>query len=135
MWRGVSVRDAGPAALRRLGSAIERAARAFLWQEYRLIGIAGFALLPPPVISSATLDVGAGPVGRLGVAFWGAAGVCLGALGSTIAGYVSTVLAVRGSVRAAAAAHTSVDAALSVAMRAAGAASLLGETLSGLLTA
>ncbi len=40
------------------------------------------------------------------------------------------ILAVRGSVRAAAAAASSVDAALSVAMRAAGAAGLCGETLS-----
>ncbi|HYP97691.1 MAG TPA: sodium/proton-translocating pyrophosphatase [Polyangiaceae bacterium] len=133
MWRGVSVRDAGPAALRRLGSALERAARAFLWQEYRLIGIASFVLLLPMVVSSATIDVGAGPVSRVSVAFWGAAGLCLGALGSTIAGYVSTVIAVRGSVRTAAAAHTSIDAALGVAMRAAGSANLISETLSGLL--
>ena len=135
MWRGVSVRDAGPAALRRLGSAIERAARAFLWQEYRLIGIATVALLLPSVIASATLDVGAGPLSRAGVAFWGAAGLCLGALGSTVAGYAATVAAARGSVRAAAAASASVDGALSIAMRAAGAASLVSETLSGLLVA
>jgi len=135
MWRGVSVRDAGPLALRRLGGALERAARAFLWQEYRLIGIATCALLVPTVISSAVFDVGAGPVSRAAVAFWGAAGLCLGALGSTLAGYVATVLAVRGSVRAAAAAGGSVDAALAVAMRAAGAASLISETLSSLLVA
>jgi K(+)-stimulated pyrophosphate-energized sodium pump len=135
MWRGVSVRDAGPAPLRRLGSALERAARAFLWQEYRLIGIAALALLVPLVLSSATLDVGAGPLSRSSVAFWGAAGLCVGALGSTIAGYVSTVFAVRGSVRAAAASNASIDAALVVAMRAAGSASLISETLSGLLVA
>ena len=133
MWRGVSVRDAGPAALRRLGSALERAARAFLWQEYRLIGIATFALLVPTVASSAAIAVGASTLSRLTVAFWCAAGLCLGALGSTVAGYVGTVMAVRGSVRTAAAAGSSIDAALGVAMRAAGCASLLGETLSGLL--
>lgn len=133
MWRGVSVRDTGPAALRRLGSALERAARAFLWQEYRLIGIATFALLVPTVALSATLGVGAGPVSHLAIAFWGAAGLCLGALGATVTGYAGTVMAVRASVRAAAAASASVDAALAVAMRAAGCASLIGETLSGLL--
>ena|GEM_PF-1128139 len=133
MWRGISVRDAGPAALRRLGSALERAARAFLWQEYRLIGIATFALLVPVVVSSATLEISVGPVSRLAVAFWGAAGLCLGALGSALAGYVATVLAVRSSVRAAAAAGTSIDSALGVAMRAAGSASLISETLSSLL--
>jgi len=133
MWRGVSVRDAGPPALRRLGSALERAARAFLWQEYRLIGIAVFALLVPTIILSATLEIATGPVSRLAVAFWGATALCLGALGSTLAGYVATVIAVRGSVRAGAAAGTSSDAALGVAMRAAGSASLISETLSGLL--
>ena len=130
MWRGVSVRDAGPAPLRRLGSALERAARAFLWQEYRLIGIAIGALLLPTVVVGATMDIGAGPVSRLAVAFWGAAGVCLGAPAGTVTGFVATVLALRGSVRAAAATSEGVDAALSIAMRAAGAASLLGETLS-----
>jgi len=135
MWRGVSVRDAGPTALRRLGSALERAARAFLWQEYRLIGIAIFALLVPTVITSATVDVGAGPVSRMGVAFWGGAGLCLGALGGTLAGYVGTVLAVRGSVRAAAASANSIDGALGAAMRAAGAVTLLGESLSSALIA
>jgi len=133
MWRGVSVRDAGPNALRRLGSALERAARAFLWQEYRLIAIATCALLVPTIALSATIEVGAGPVSRLAVAFWSAAGLCLGALGSTVAGYVATVMAVRGSARAAAAASASVDGALGVAMRAAGSASLLSETLSGLM--
>lgn len=135
MWRSVSVRDAGPAVLRRLGGALERAARAFLWQEYRLIGIASVALLLPLVVSSAVFEAGYGPMSRLGVAFWGAAGLCAGALGSAIAGYASTVIAVRGSVRAAAASHVSIDAALSVAMRAAGSASLISETLSGLLVA
>jgi len=133
MWRGVSVRDAGPAALRRLGSALERAARAFLWQEYRLIGIAALALLVPVVVSSASFEMGTAPVSRLAVAFWGAAGLCLGALGSTLTAYVATVLAVRSSVRAAAAASTSIDSALGIAMRGAGSASLISETLSSLL--
>jgi len=135
MWRGVSVRDPGPPALRRLGGALERAARGFLWREYRLIGIATLALLIPTVVLSATVEVGAGPVSRLAIAFWGAAALCLGALGSTLAGYAGTVMAVRGSVRAAAAAGSSLDAALGVAMRAAGSASLFSETLSGLLVA
>jgi len=45
------------------------------------------------------------------------------------------VLAVRSSVRAAAAAGASIDSALGVAMRAAGSASLISETLSSLLVA
>ncbi len=95
--------------------------------------IATLALLLPTLVLSATLEVGASPVSRWAVAFWGGAGLCLGALGSTLAGYVGTVIAVRGSVRVAAAAGSSIDGALGVAMRAAGSASVLSETLSGLL--
>jgi len=135
MWRGVSVRDPGPASLRRLGSALERAARAFLWREYRLIGITILPLLALIGVSSVVLGPRTGPVSHLSVAFWSAAGLCLGALGATAAGYGGTVLAVRASVRAAAAAGASVDAALGVALRAAGGVSLIGETVSGLLLA
>jgi K(+)-stimulated pyrophosphate-energized sodium pump len=132
MWRGVSVRDAGPPAIRRLGSALERAARAFLWQEFRLIGVATLVLVALGVALSTSLGVSSAPVSRLEGAFWSAAGLCLGALGAMVSGYVSTLSAVRGSARAAAASANSVDAALSVAMRAAGSAALLSETLSGL---
>ena len=135
MWRGVSVRDAGPAAMRRLGGALERAARAFLWQEYRLIAIATFVLVAFGVTLTAAVDLHAGSVSRLAAGVWTAVGLCLGALGAAIAGYAGTLLAARGSVRAAAASATSVDAALGVAMRAAGSAALLSEALSGLLVA
>lgn len=136
MWRGVSVRDSGSDAVRRLASALERAARAFLWQEYRLIAIATFVLLVLSVAASGTWSsTSPGELGKLGTAFWVGSGVCLGALGTTLAGFVGTLLAVRGSARAVAASASSVDAALSVAMRAAGAASLFCETSSGLCVA
>ena len=132
MWRGVSVRDAGPAAMRRLGSALERAARAFLWQEYRLIAASTLVLIALVVASTTALDLGASPVSHLAASFWVALGLCAGALGTTLVGYAATLLAARGSVRAAAASATSVDSALLVALRAAGSAGLLTETLSGL---
>ncbi len=135
MWRGVSVHDAGPAAIRRLGSALERAARAFLWQQFKLIGISTLLLVTLAVASSAFLSGTSASVSRLEAGFWTAASLCLGAFGATVLGYVSTLLAVRGSARAAAAASTSMDAALSVAMRAAGSAGLLSETASGLCVA
>jgi K(+)-stimulated pyrophosphate-energized sodium pump len=130
LWRQVTVRDAGPAAIRRLGSALERAARAFLWQEFRLIAAATFVLVVLATVVSGTLAETQGTITRLEAAFWTAAGLFLGAFGASISGYVATILAVRGSVRAVAAAASSVDAALSVAMRAAGAAGLCGEALS-----
>jgi len=132
MWRGVSVRDSGSAAIRRLGSALERASRAFLWQECRLIATATVALLVLSVGASFGFGQTAGPVSKLATAFWVITGTCLGAFGATLAGYAGTLLAVRGSARVAAASGSSVDAALGVAMRAAGAASLFCETLSGL---
>ena len=132
LWRGVSVRDAGPPAIRRLGGALERAARAFLWREFRLIGAATLVLVVLAVALSTLVGVSSASLTRLELGFWTAAGLCLGAFGATVSGYISTLLAVRGSARAAAAAGGSLDAALSVAMRAAGATALLSETLSGL---
>ena len=114
---------------------LERAARAFLWRVFRLIGSATLVLVVLSVALSSLLGVSSASLTRLEVGFWTAAGMCLGAFGATVSGYMSTLLAVRGSARAAAAAGASVDAALSVAMRAAGAASLLSETLSGLCVA
>ena len=135
MWRGVSVRDAGPVAIRRLGSALERAARAFLWQEFRLVALAVLALLVLVVSLSATIEVGGSSVTRLAAAFWSAVGLGLGALGAALSGYAGALFAARGSVRTAAAASNSVDSALTVAMRSAGAAGLFGEALSGLSVA
>lgn len=137
MWRGVSVRDAGPTAIRRLGSALERAARAFLWQEYRLVALATLVLAVLGIALSASVDVtgNAGAVSRPAAAFWTATGLCLGAFGATLSGYAGAAFAVRGSARTAAAAGSSVDAALSVAMRSAGAAGLFAESVSGLCIA
>jgi Na+/H+-translocating membrane pyrophosphatase len=135
MGRGVSVRDAGPEAIRQLGAALERAARAFLCTEYRLIVATTFVLLTLSVALSALVNPGSSSLSRLTVSFWSGAGLCLGALGATCAAYAGTLLAVRGSVRAAAASATSVDSALEVAMRAAGSAALLSEALSGLSVA
>ncbi|MEP7053441.1 MAG: sodium/proton-translocating pyrophosphatase [Pseudomonadota bacterium] len=132
MWRGASARDAGSAAIRRLGSALERAARVFLWQQFRVIGVSTLMLVALVVTSSAALGGNSASVTRLEAGFWSAAGLCLGACGAALAGYASALLAVRGSARAAAAASSSVEAALTVAMRAAGAGGLLSETVSGL---
>ena len=79
MWRGVSVRDAGTLGMQRLGSALERAARAFLWRGYRLIAVATVALVLLCAILGASVDLEATSAGRLGVALSMAVGVCLGA--------------------------------------------------------
>ncbi|HEX3775668.1 MAG TPA: sodium/proton-translocating pyrophosphatase [Polyangiaceae bacterium] len=129
MWRELSVREAPVPAIRRLGSALERAARAFLWQELRLVAA---VTLPLAALAGAGGAVAAAqsPVGNLESAFWLASGLGLGAICATISAYAATILAIRGAVRAAGAAAQSLDGALSVAMRAAGTAALFGETLS-----
>ncbi len=130
LWRDVSVRDAGPPAVRRLGSALERAVRAFLWQEYRLIALATLSLVVLASVAGSTLADGSEGFSRLEGVFWVAAGLCLGAFGASLSGHVATVLGVRASARVTAATATSLNRALGVAVRATGAATLFGETLS-----
>jgi len=129
MWRQVTVREAGAAPIRRLASAIERAGRAFLWQEFRLVAISSLVLL---VAAALLAGYGAQPgaLTRLETVFWSTAGLAAGVAGACATAYIGTILAVRGSAKTAAAAGSSVDGALSTAMRAAGAAALVGETLS-----
>ena len=117
MWRGVSVRDAGPPAIRRLGSALERAARAFLWQELRLIAVSTLVLVAIAVALSSSLGEASAAVSRLAASVWSAAGLCLGAFGATASGYVGSLLAVRGSARAAAAFACDTTASASCASR------------------
>lgn len=131
MWRWVSVRDAGPVVMRRLGGALERATRAFLWRQYRSVALFGAVLVVLSLVLSARAEL-VSPVSRWGQAFGVALGLCLGALGAALSGYVSAVLSVRASVRTAAAAAHGVDAALRVAMRASGSAALFSEALSGI---
>ncbi len=135
MWRGVSARDAGPAAVRRLSGALERAARAFLDQGLRSLGASTAILLATAVALSTSPRAASATVTRLEAGFWTGAGLALGALGATLCSYVSSLLAVRASARAAVASGSSVDASLSVAMRASGAAALFGDALSSLCVA
>ncbi len=132
MWRGVSARDPGPATIRRLSGALERAARAFLNQGLRSLAASSALLLAIAVALSTSPRAASTAVTRPEAAFWTGAGLCLGALGGAICNYVSSLVAARGSARTAVASGSSVDAALSVGMRAAGSAALLGEALSSL---
>jgi Na+/H+-translocating membrane pyrophosphatase len=121
-------RDAGGAEVRRVAGAVQRAGDAFLWQELRLVGIAVGAL----AIASFSLHalLGRAPAfGRIEAAFWATLGLLFGALGACAVARAAVRLAQRASSRAVAAARTSLDRALSVSVRAGGAAGLLVETL------
>jgi Na+/H+-translocating membrane pyrophosphatase len=132
LGRSLGLGDAGSPAMRRLAGAIERAARAFLWREYRLVAVAAGVL----VVGAIALNTATGPrpgaLPRLENAFWTVVGVIAGAALASLTAHVATLFSLRSSVRAAAAANISMDKCLSGAMRASGAGSLVGETLSAL---
>lgn len=122
-------RDAGNAEVRRVGGAVQRASDAFLWQEFRLVG-AGSAALALVWFGLHALTASGVTLGRIEAAFWGAVGLLLGAAGACVVAQMAVRLAQRASLRAVTAARSSLDRALTVSVRAGGAAALLVETLS-----
>jgi Na+/H+-translocating membrane pyrophosphatase len=121
-------RDAGGAELRRVASAVQRAADAFLGQQLRLVA-AATGVLALATFALHALLARAGALGRIEAAFWATLGLVSGALGACMVARMAVRLAQRASPRAVAAARTSLDRALSVSVRAAGSAGLMVETL------
>jgi K(+)-stimulated pyrophosphate-energized sodium pump len=129
--RWLSARDVGNAELRRVGGALQRAAESFLWRECRLIAI-GTLVLVVVLLAAYGWRQPAGEA--LQPAFWSVVGVVLGAASSSAVAHFGARLAASASVRLLAAARTSLDQALSISVRAGGAAGLLAETMSALGT-
>src|SRR5688500_11576032 len=125
--RWLSARDLGNAELRRVGGALQRAAESFLWRECRLIAI-GTLVLVVVLLAAYGWRQPAGEA--LQPAFWSVVGVVLGAASSSAVAHFGARLAAGASVRLLAAARTSLDQALSISVRAGGAAGLLAETVS-----
>jgi K(+)-stimulated pyrophosphate-energized sodium pump len=130
LWRLVSLHDSGPLGMRRLGAALERAARALLFREYGLVAVATALTALAVVALRGGLSGYPSAVTGLEAGFWTVSGLLLGALFTTFAARAAAIVTLRGSVRAAAGAQMSLDRSLTIAMRSAGTASLLGETLS-----
>jgi Na+/H+-translocating membrane pyrophosphatase len=130
LTRWLSARDAGTLEVRRLGAAVARATRAFLWRELRSIAAVA-ALGTAAIFAAHALLVHQGrPFGSFETAFWMSLGLGLGAALAWIAAYAGARLCSLGSVRMLRAAELGMDRALTVAVRASGAAALIADTLS-----
>ena len=126
--RWLTARDSGGPELRRLAGALERATTAFLLREFRLVLLA-VALTALALFSVHALNARSN---GLGPAFLATFGLALGAGVGCLVSWFGARLAVQASVRALAAAHKSLDRALSISARAGGAAGLIAETASAL---
>ncbi len=121
--------DTASAALRRLAGALERAARAFLLRQYRQVGLLALALLAALFALQLTSSHVPPAFTRAETLFWATAGVLLGATSSALAAYAAVTFGVRGGVRVIAGARSSLDQALTTAIRLGGAAALFAEAL------
>jgi H(+)-translocating pyrophosphatase len=126
--RWVLGKDAGSERMRKISDAIKEGAEAFLRRQNRTI-------LSLAVLFAAVLFIGYGVVrshhewdpvrSPTRLALWITVSFALGALCSVLAGYVGMWVSIRSNIRTAAAALTSLNGALQVALR--------GGAVSGLL--
>jgi K(+)-stimulated pyrophosphate-energized sodium pump len=116
--RQVLAAETGSAAMQEIAGAIRVGAEAFLARQYRTIGmlsvvaaavIFGFYYVNRDVPNIA--EMGGGAAWKITLSF------VTGALCSAIAGYIGMFVSIRANLRAAAAAMTSLDRALRVALR------------------
>ncbi|MBI2548908.1 sodium-translocating pyrophosphatase [Candidatus Woesearchaeota archaeon] len=110
--------DDGTPEMRKISDAIRQGANAFMKRQYTTIGILTV------VVAVIIFGVYAF-LGHFSYAWHTALAFILGALCSTIAGFVGMYVSVRANIRVASAARTSLDKALKIAMR--------GGAVSGLL--
>lgn len=103
----VLAQDEGNDTMKRIASAIQRGAGAFLTREYRAVSI--FVLVVAVILA------GLSQIENSGMSLWTAVAFICGALASGIAGYSGMYIAVRANVRTAAAASKSLNQGLRVA--------------------
>jgi K(+)-stimulated pyrophosphate-energized sodium pump len=131
--RQVLARDRGTPAMQRISNAIQEGAEAFLARQYKTIALlsvvvaaliyVGYAFLRPPEADSAE-NGAALATGTL--ALYTTAAFLLGAVCSGFAGFIGMWVSIRTNIRTAAAATSSLNAALQTALR--------GGAVSGLFT-
>jgi len=131
--RQVLARDRGTAAMQRISNAIQEGAEAFLARQYKTIALlavvvaaliyVGYAFFRPEEMASA--ENGA-PVPAGTTALYTTVAFLLGAVCSGVAGFMGMWVSIRTNIRTAAAATSSLNAALQTALR--------GGAVSGLFT-
>jgi Na+/H+-translocating membrane pyrophosphatase len=126
-WLGKSEGSGGE--LHRLGSALLRAADAFVAQELRLVALAAGVLAPIVFALYAVLSPAGRGVSGLESGFWAALGLMIGAASTALTARVAARLGLRASLRCLAAAQKSLDRALGVSVRTGGAVGLFVETV------
>jgi K(+)-stimulated pyrophosphate-energized sodium pump len=122
LWlaRWVLAQQRGKPEMQRISDAIQQGAEAFLARQYRTITVLAIVVAAIIYIGYAYLRPGnaADPVSRPEtLALYLTVSFVLGALSSGIAGYVGMWVSIRANIRVAAAALTSLNGALQVALR------------------
>ena len=136
LFRMVTNRASGGAAVQEIGNLIQEGAMAFLRREYTIL--AGFVVLIFIVLTvfidfnvtnNSTIDdlVSGGNLSATGP--WTALAYLAGAVGSALAGYIGMNIAVRGNTRTATAAETGLNPALRVAFNS---GAVMGLTVVGI---
>ena len=136
LFRMVTNRASGGAAVQEIGTLIQEGAMAFLRREYTIL--AGFVVLIFIVLTvfidfnvtnNSTIEnlVSGGNLSATGP--WTAIAYLAGAIGSALAGYIGMNIAVRGNTRTATAAETGLNPALRVAFNS---GAVMGLTVVGI---
>ncbi|MBI3079713.1 MAG: sodium/proton-translocating pyrophosphatase, partial [Deltaproteobacteria bacterium] len=108
--RGVLRRDTGPKEMQEIALAIKEGAEAFLKRQYRTIGLLS-------VLCAAIIFVGYGFFKDWDLGLKTTLAFILGAACSALAGFIGMFVSIRANLRTAAAAQTSLNDALVIALR------------------
>jgi K(+)-stimulated pyrophosphate-energized sodium pump len=127
--RAVARRESDSVALRRLASALDRAARSFLFRQARLVGVVSLVLLAA-LVAPFWFGDEKSALSPLGGWFWGSVALVAGASAALVVAGVSAAVGVRGAVASLTTARASLNGALTSTLRAGTASGLFAESLS-----
>jgi len=115
----VLAKDTGTEAMQSISNAIREGAEAFLRRQNRTIGFIAVVVAVVIFVLYAFVRTPspADPVAPMQMAFWTTLSFVFGAVCSVIAGYVGMWVSIRSNIRTAAAARSSLNDALQIALR------------------